>query len=147
MSIRQNDTKSLLTIAKEDPRFEQVHTYLENLTPGGSSRPLSPEDLFGKTFTGSDDGGDYSLVMQENGKFIHTVDGTVSNGTWNFNKDFNASLYRYSMNWPDGSGVLRYITDFTEKRGNVYWKGQKSTGYTFSHFFRKLTEETEPPRE
>jgi hypothetical protein len=158
VSIRQNDTKSLLTISKEDPRLEQVNTYLENLPPGGSRRPLSPEDLFGKTFTGSDDGGDYSLVMQEDEKFIHTVDGTVSKGTWGFNKDFNASMYRYTMNWLDGSGGFSYsyITDFTEKRGNIYWKGQRSTYqgsvdvkiYTFSHFLRQLTiEETEPSPE
>jgi hypothetical protein len=159
VDITQNSTKSLLTIPKDDPRFERVNAYLENFAAGGSNgkRPLPPEDLFGKTLTGSGDGEDYSLVLQEDGYFIYTVNGTVSREPWRFDKNLNASLYRYTI--PDGTGS-GYFMDFTEKRGIIYWRGQKNTfrdsvnsGYrqvthtfTFSHFSRKLAiKETEAP--
>jgi hypothetical protein len=73
-------------------------------------RLLDPADVTGKKLAGSDETGEYSFLLNQDGILEYTVNNIVYKGAWSF--DRSAKMYRYKFDWTEGDKKQGYIMDF-----------------------------------
>jgi hypothetical protein len=78
---------------------------------------LDPVDVVGKKLTGSDENGDYSFLLNEDGTLEYTVNGTINAGEWAF--DDSITMYRYTFDWTENGTEQGYIMDFMQDGAKI----------------------------
>jgi hypothetical protein len=93
-----------------------VSCFTTNTSQSGGQRSnsqmklLDPADVVGKKLVGSDETGEYSFLLNQDGLLEYTVNNIVYNGTWSF--DRSTRMYRYTFDWTEGDRKQGYIVDF-----------------------------------
>jgi hypothetical protein len=78
---------------------------------------LDPVDVVGKKLMGSDEDGDYSFLLKEDGTLEYTVDGNLYTGSWSFDK--SARMFRYTFDWTEDGEEQGYIMDLLQDGAKI----------------------------
>jgi hypothetical protein len=82
---------------------------------------LDPADVVGKKLIGSDEDGEYSFLLNEDGTLEYTVNGTVNPGEWSF--EDTRTMYRYTIDWTENGREQGYIMDFMRDGAKITISG------------------------